>query len=151
MKTQNKVQEASGSVIYFKKYFFQQWWLFLLGISCLVFSLGGMIALPFYFGRITTAMKDDDWDEINNIVYTLAIIVAISSVATLIRAGSFNMMSHRVGKELRRDLFNSISTKDVSFFDKNKSGDLVSRLSSDTTVIEDGISTNISMLLTSIL
>ena len=68
----------------------------------------------------------------------------------------YNVVSERIAKNLRSDLFNSIIRKDVEFFDSRKSGDLckparlmliVSRLSADTTVITEGLSTNISMFL----
>lgn len=42
-------------------------------------------------------------------------------------------------------MFTSIANKDISFFDENKTGDLVSRLSSDCETVQDGLSTNISM------
>lgn len=37
--------------------------------------------------------------------------------------------------------------KDVAFFDVYKTGDMLSRISSDTTVVQDGLGTNISMFL----
>jgi ATP-binding cassette, subfamily B (MDR/TAP), member 10 len=33
----------------------------------------------------------------------------------------------------------------VGFFDKHKTGDILSRISSDTAVVQDGLGTNISM------
>jgi ABC-type multidrug transport system fused ATPase/permease subunit len=35
--------------------------------------------------------------------------------------------------------------KDIAFFDETKTGEILSRISSDTGVIQDGLSTNISM------
>jgi ABC-type multidrug transport system fused ATPase/permease subunit len=39
--------------------------------------------------------------------------------------------------------------KDVAFFDVNKTGDILSRISSDTAVVQDGLGTNISMFMRS--
>ena len=41
--------------------------------------------------------------------------------------------------------------KDISFYDDRKTGDLVSRLNSDIQVIQDSLSTNISMFVRSLL
>lgn len=44
------------------------------------------------------------------------------------------MLSHvgeRVAMNLRQDLFKSIIMQDITFFDKNRSGEIVSRLTSD--------------------
>jgi len=37
--------------------------------------------------------------------------------------------------------------KDIEFFDETKTGEILSRISSDTGVIQDGLSTNISMFI----
>ena len=39
--------------------------------------------------------------------------------------------------------------KDIAFFDETKTGEILSRISSDTGVIQDGLSTNISMFVRS--
>ena len=73
----------------------------------------------------------------------------------------YNLVSERIGRNLRNDLYKSLVNKDVEFFDSRKTGDLrihylwylipniVSRLGSDIEVIQDGISTNVSMFLRS--
>jgi ATP-binding cassette subfamily B protein len=50
---------------------------------------------------------------------------------------------------LRQDVFEQIIHKDVAFFDSRRTGDLISRLSSDTAAIEGAISTQVAMLLKS--
>ena len=57
------------------------------------------------------------------------------------------MMSERIARNMRNDLFESVINKDVSFFDERRTGDLVSRLDSDIASIQDGLSTNVSMFL----
>jgi len=52
---------------------------------------------------------------------------------------------------LRYDIFYFLINKDVEFFDETKTGDILSRISSDTSVIQDGLSTNISMAIRSII
>jgi ABC-type multidrug transport system fused ATPase/permease subunit len=39
--------------------------------------------------------------------------------------------------------------KDIAFFDETKTGEILSRISSDTGVIQDGLSTNISLFIRS--
>lgn len=72
-----------------------------------------------------------------------------SSIAVFIRGTLFNLISERIAKNLRSDLYSSIVNKDVAFFDDRKTGDLLSRLNSDTSVIQDGLSTNVSMFIRS--
>ena len=58
-------------------------------------------------------------------------------------------MSERIAKNLRLQFYESMIRKDVSFYDEHKTGDLVSRLNSDIQVIQDSLSTNISMFIRS--
>jgi len=44
-------------------------------------------------------------------------------------------MSERIAVNLRNDVYGNIIRKDVSFFDSIRTGELVSRLNSDTSVV----------------
>lgn len=46
------------------------------------------------------------------------------------------LLGERLVKRLRNKLFGQIIIQDVAFFDKNKTGELVNRLSADTTIIQ---------------
>ena len=74
----------------------------------------------------------------------------------------YNVVSERIARNLRGDLYHSLINKDIEFFDSKKTGDLrmniwffltilllVSRLGSDSAVIQEGLSTNVSMFLRS--
>lgn len=41
-------------------------------------------------------------------------------------------------------MFNSILSQEVAYFDKNKTGELVNRLSADTALVSQALTTNIS-------
>jgi ABC-type multidrug transport system fused ATPase/permease subunit len=53
----------------------------------------------------------------------------------------------RVVARLRVDLFRALTIQETAFFDKQRTGDLISRLASDTQVIQDAATVNVSMLL----
>lgn len=57
----------------------------------------------------------------------------------------------RVVYRLRRDIFNAIIKQEIGFFDDNRTGELTNRLSSDTQVLQNAVTINISMLLRFIL
>ncbi len=58
----------------------------------------------------------------------------------------FSSLSERIGKRLRLDLFVEIMKKDVEFFDTRKTGDLISRLQSDTQKVQDALSRQLQMM-----
>lgn len=59
----------------------------------------------------------------------------------------FGYTCELIGKSVRSKLFDSVIRKDITFFDETKSGDIISRLVSDTSVIQEGLSTSVSMFL----
>ena len=69
-----------------------------------------------------------------------------SSLCAFIREVIFGVTSQRVGRSLRSKLFKTILNKDMAFYDSFKTGDMLSRLGSDTQVVQDGLTTNVAML-----
>ncbi|CAO2629638.1 ABC-type oligopeptide transporter ABCB9, partial [Lemmus lemmus] len=72
---------------------------------------------------------------------------AISSLAAGIRGGIFTLVFARLNIRLRNCLFRSLVSQETSFFDENRTGDLISRLTSDTTMVSDLVSQNINIFL----
>lgn len=58
----------------------------------------------------------------------------------------FTAASYRVVTNLRNRLFASIIGQDVTFFDRSRVGDLLSRLSSDAGLVQRAVSTNVSVV-----
>lgn len=133
----------------------QEWaWLF-LGCVFLLLSLVPSMMMPIYFGRI---LDDIDLDEpaekrrsaVNLHALQLLGLLGFGAVATLARAFVFNSAGERVVARLRIKLFRAIIKQDIAMFDKRKTGELLSRLTADTTSLQDVATTNISMFVRSI-
>lgn len=77
----------------------------------------------------------------------LVAIAAVQAAAAAIRFALFTVAGERVVTRLRADLFARLMAQDIAFFDERKTGELASRLSSDTTVLQNTVSVNISMAL----
>ena len=41
-----------------------------------------------------------------------------------IRAGTFNILSERIARNVRKDFYDSIVDKDIAFYDVNRTGEL---------------------------
>ena len=48
---------------------------------------------------------------------------------------------------LRTDLYRAVMTQEIGFFDTRRTGELTNRLASDTTVLQNAVTVNISMAL----
>ncbi len=53
-------------------------------------------------------------------------------------------LGQRIVNRLRQKVFSSILLQETAFFDKNPTGELINRLSSDTTLVGKAITDNVS-------
>ena len=124
----------------------------------MILGSSAQFAVPYVVGividEMTKASEGDvelDWYTINYWTVGMAIVVVISSVFIMVRAATFNIIAEKISLHLKYDLFYFMINKDTQFFDETKVGDMLSRISSDTTIIQDGLSTNVSMFTRSML
>ena len=73
------------------------------------------------------------------------IILSFGVTCTFFQAIIFGVTGERLGNSLRKRLFDSLINKDVGFFDENRTGELISRISSDTQVVQEGLTTAVAM------
>ncbi|KAL4224048.1 hypothetical protein ACF0H5_017505 [Mactra antiquata] len=119
--------------------------LILFATFCLFVTSGSQMLAPLFFGKVVDSAKKG-MDELNRTVLTLFIIYVFGAVFSLARSWLFTLAGQRVVARLRKRLFLSIIKQDVAFFDTNRTGELCNRLSSDTQVLQNAVTVNISML-----
>jgi ATP-binding cassette subfamily B (MDR/TAP) protein 9 len=117
--------------------------------NCIILLIGQTAdyATPLFIGLAMTAIEEGKLEKVGTYCWQLFLIVIVSGVFVGIRAYQFNMMSQRIAVRLRHDFFENVINKDIEYFESVKTGDLISRLNADTDVIENGLSTNVSMFL----
>ena len=77
--------------------------------------------------------------------FYMMIVCIASAIMVWHRAFTFNMMSEKIALYIRYDLVWQLLSKDIGWYDTQKTGDILSRIANDTSIIQDGLSTNISM------
>ena len=77
---------------------------------------------------------------INHTMVLVIVLHLTSVVASFLRTALLGATGERVVARLRNDLFATILKQDIAFFDEHKTGELVSRLSSDTTLLQQATS-----------
>jgi ATP-binding cassette subfamily B protein len=73
------------------------------------------------------------------------VIALVQAVAVSLRFTLFSVAGERIVARLRVDLFRSLMRQEIAFFDERRTGELTSRLASDTTTLQNAVSVNISM------
>ncbi|XP_004709661.1 ABC-type oligopeptide transporter ABCB9 [Echinops telfairi] len=114
----------------------------------LIVAALGETFLPYYTGRaIDSIVIQKSMDQFSTAVVIMCLLAIGSSFAAGIRGGIFTLIFARLNIRLRNCLFRSLVSQETSFFDENRTGDLISRLTSDTTMVSDLVSQNINIFL----
>ena len=71
----------------------------------------------------------------------------VQSIFVSLRYYLFTVIGDRIVTDLRKRLFSSILAQEMGFFDDNRTGELTSRLTSDTQALQSAVTTNVSMSL----
>lgn len=78
--------------------------------------------------------------EINSVMILVLVIHFAGVLGNFINASIMAAVGERVVSRLRNELYASILKQEIAFFDEHKTGELVSRLGSDTTLLQQGTS-----------
>ncbi|HET6347021.1 MAG TPA: ABC transporter transmembrane domain-containing protein, partial [Myxococcota bacterium] len=74
----------------------------------------------------------------------------LEGLATGARYHTFTVTGERIVTTLRERLYRHLLAQEIAFFDAHRTGELTSRLASDTTVLQNAVSVNVSMTLRSL-
>ncbi|XP_032435124.1 ABC-type oligopeptide transporter ABCB9 [Xiphophorus hellerii] len=108
--------------------------------------------IPLYYGKaIDSIVVHQSMEYFAKPVATLASLALVSSMAIGVRGGVFTLTMARLNLRLRSRLFRTLMTQEIAFFDENHTGDILSRLSADTTQVSDLISQNVNVFLRSVI
>jgi ATP-binding cassette subfamily B protein len=121
----------------------------ILGTVCLIIGSAAGLVFPRAIGDIVdrATRGGDGYGQLDRTVVLLMVVFAVQAIAVAVRAALFTIAGERVVARLRTDLFARLMEQEIAFFDERKTGELTSRLASDTTILQNTVSVNISMAL----
>ena len=69
-------------------------------------------------------------------LFISCVLVVVAALGTAIRFFLVTLLGERLVSDLRQELFDKIINLSPNFFEKNLTGDLVSRINADTTLVQ---------------
>ncbi len=87
--------------------------------------------------------------DLRDAIALVLAIAAAMAIGTFIRFYMVSWLGERVSADLRRAVFDNIVTLHPGFFESNRSGEIMSRLTTDTTLLQTIIGSSFSMALRS--
>ncbi|MBD3637477.1 MAG: ATP-binding cassette domain-containing protein [Crocinitomicaceae bacterium] len=122
-------------------------WLFLLlsSITSMFFpGLMGQLLGANDSDKAIVEIKGIDLTDINVILLTMLIVFAFNALFSFFRIWIFTSVTERALKDLRRNSFERFVYYPIDFFNRNKVGELTSRIATDINLIRDVLNTTIA-------
>jgi putative ABC transport system ATP-binding protein len=122
-----------------------------LAFAFLLISSSITMSIPFSIGKILDLATKDLSEgstlfglEIGQFYFALAAVLTLGAAANYGRIIILRIVGERIVARLRSQLYRRTYVQNAEFFDANRVGDLISRLSSDTVIVGKSITQNLS-------
>ncbi|MEC7984834.1 MAG: ABC transporter transmembrane domain-containing protein, partial [Myxococcota bacterium] len=127
-----------------------QWKPLAAGTFFLFVAAGLNLSFPMLIGFLIDDIEfgsQAGQETLNGYILSLLGLFFFVGIATFFRAYLFVVAGERIVANLRRDVFAALIGQEIGFFDLNRTGSLTNRLASDTTVVQNAVTVNLSMAL----
>jgi len=125
-------------------------WKFILGLVLLAISSFVLMLFPLLSGKLIDIAKGGEFymfKTVNSIALTLAVVVVLQSLLAFFRVYLFSYVSEKSMANLRVDLYKHILKIPMKFFDETRTGEIMSRVSSDVTHLQGTFTTTLAELI----
>jgi ABC-type multidrug transport system fused ATPase/permease subunit len=143
-------RKARGIFSYLKPYSF----VFFIGWIFLVLSTTAGLIFPYLMGKLlgstgqsqnlNESVRMIDMDNINTVAISLFVLFAFQALFSFVRVVIFNNVTENTLRDIRNDAFSKLIYMPMDFFNRNKVGELTSRVSADITQIQETLRTTIA-------
>lgn len=115
--------------------------------------------IQIFFGQLTLAFQDvslntitfDDFEAqlVTNVVYFVYVGLA-EFVTVYISTVGFIYTGERIAQRLRAEYLKAVLRQNVAYFDNLGAGEITTRITADTNLVQDGISQKVALTLTAV-
>lgn len=130
----------------------------MVAITALIFSAGLSLVFPAVIGGVgpvpgllDTVLTDQSIDLLNTITVALLGVFLLRSFTTFIETYNLNYIGERLVVDIRKQLYTQLQSMSLKFYADRRVGELVSRISSDVTVMRTAMTNNLTTLMQQIL
>ena len=123
----------------------------LLSISSSLLSLYGPKLSGEAINAIDLGAGKVDFDTVMRCAGLMVICYICSAVLSYLLHAAMLRLSRQVTRQMRHDVFESLSALPVSFFDRYQTGDLISTITYDVDTVNQSLSTDLLQILQSII
>ena len=127
---------------------------FIIGLISLGLSTVTLLAFPYLAGKLLDVAQGKPvpyFNSIDQVALALIAVLFIQGIFSFTRVYTFALVSERALANLRTALYTRIIWLPISFYDKRRVGELMSRMSSDVGTLSDMFSFTLAEMLRQVL
>lgn len=127
---------------------------FLVGFLFLVLGAGVSMLFPYLMGKLlgkeeANSLVSDDlfgdlFNDKFNIVIALIVVFVVQAIFSFFRVYLFGVVTENTLNDLRKASFKHLVVSPMNFFNRNKVGELSSRIATDINLLQDTMNTTIA-------
>jgi ATP-binding cassette subfamily B protein len=123
---------TGGTMKKISRYILRYWYAYVAAILCTIIAVSLDMASPLVTQRIIdNVIVGGEMDLLPKLLIIVLCIGIGRCIFQYLKELIYDLVSARITVNIRRDLFNHIQSLSLSFFDKNNTGELMSRLKDD--------------------
>ncbi|MGI9057999.1 MAG: ABC transporter ATP-binding protein [Ktedonobacteraceae bacterium] len=124
------------------------WKVMVLAAICLLVSSGAGLVFPLLIQHLLDGVfVHHDQGRLNQIALLLIVIFLVRSLFDFGQNYLVSFMSERLVANLRKQVFAHLQSLALTFFNTRRTGEIMSRVTTDVTVVQTGLTTNVLTLL----
>jgi ATP-binding cassette, subfamily B, bacterial len=125
---------------------------FVLAIFSLILAASATLAIPLSFRQIIDLGFNANSDnQINQTFLILFIVACLVALGTSLRFYMVSWLGEKITTDIRAAVYSHVIKQSPEFFESTHSGEILSRLNTDTVLIQTLIGTSVSMAIRNIL
>jgi len=127
----------------------ERWFLMWGTIGLLISSTTNLLVVGVIGSMIDTMAQggEDGYAALNQAILLITVLAVLGGITTFVRAALFTVCGERVVSKLRHQLFSKIAEQDIAYFDEQRTGVVLNRLTDDCSTLQSTVTTNISIAL----
>lgn len=133
------------ALLYVKPYLFRA---FCAGI-CTIIAAGGTAYLPWVIkDMVDQVLRDKNTEMLNYIAMSIVVIFVIRGIAFYGQSYLMSYVGQRVIIDIRRAVLTKLQRLSMSFYDKNKTGTIMSYVTNDVSALQGALVDNVVEMIT---
>jgi len=115
-------------------------WTFITGMLFLLLSNLTTMSFPLLIGQMTKVIEGKSNYHINEVTLFFFAVLIVQAILSFLRIYTFAQVSEKAMRDVRQNLYSKIITMPIYHFEKRRVGELMSRITSDITQLQDVLS-----------